>query len=268
MFLEKILVSRRESTPPDSAQISRWQEEAAAAPPTRDFQGALRRGPRPRVIAEFKRASPSKGVLHASLDPVRQARAYARGGASAISVLTEPHFFRGSRSDLEQVRAACDLPVLRKDFLLEDWEIYQSRCWGADAVLLIAAALAPPRLARMLELSRQLGMSALVEVHSAEEASWVRELEPELIGINNRDLKSFHVDLDITRQVLPLLPAKSLRVAESGFETYAQLSLFPEIDAFLIGETLVRASDPAGCLQALRGSDDALPTPPSTKETA
>ncbi len=238
---------------PEADQLARWQAEALAAPPTRHFARALRGGPWPRIIAEFKRASPSKGLLSGGLDPVVQARAYESGGAVAMSVLTEEAYFKGCAKDLQAARAACSLPVIRKDFLLHDWEIPQSRCWGADAVLLIAAALPSPRLARMLELCQQYGLDALVEVHSEEEARMVAPLQPALIGINNRDLESFRVELDVTRRLLPILPDESVKVSESGFENSEQLALFPEVDAFLIGETLVRTEEPEACLRRLRG---------------
>lgn len=169
-----------------------------------------------------------------------------------MSVLTEEAYFQGSASDLQAARAACSLPVIRKDFLLHDWEIAQSRCWGADAVLLIAAALPSERLERMLQLCQNFGMDALVEVHTEQEARTVAALKPALVGINNRDLESFRVELDVTRRLLPLLPEECLKVSESGFENSAQLAAFPEVDAFLIGETLVRTQDPRRCLRELR----------------
>lgn len=238
---------------PEPDQLARWQAEALAAEPTRHFTRALRSGPWPRIIAEFKRASPSKGLLSGALEPVEQARAYESGGAVAMSVLTESAYFLGSVADLQAARAACSLPVLRKDFLLHDWEIPQSRCWGADAVLLIAAALPSARLARMLELCQEYGLDALVEVHTEEEARRVAPLRPALIGINNRDLVSFRLELEVTRRLLPLLPDESVKVSESGFENFEQLALFPEVDAFLIGETLVRTEEPQACLRRLRG---------------
>lgn len=253
VFLDRILELRRQLPVPSAEQLARWQEEALAAPPTRGFARALRSGPRPRIIAEFKRASPSKGLLSAALDPAVQARAYQDGGAVAMSVLTEEAYFQGSAADLRAARAACSLPVIRKDFLLHDWEIPQSRCWGADAVLLIAAALPTARLARMLDLCREYGLDALVEVHTSEEALQVAPLRPALVGINNRDLVSFRVELEVTRRLLPLLPDESVKVSESGFENSEQLALFPEVDAFLIGETLVRTEEPQVCLRRLRG---------------
>ena len=253
MFLDKILRQRKQQPAPSLSQQEAWTEFARSAPATRGFAKALKAGDGPRIIAEFKRASPSKGLLHAELCPATQARAYEQGGASALSVLTEPDYFQGSRSDLEQARQACSLPVLRKDFLMEDWEVAQSRCWGADAILLIAAALPPSRMERMLALAQEFGLDALVEVHSAEEALQVAPLRPALVGINNRDLVSFRVDLQVTERLLPLLPTEAVKVAESGFEKYDQLLGFPEIDAFLIGETLVRAEDPILCLRRLRG---------------
>lgn len=253
MFLEKILDLKRQLPEPAPAQLTAWREEALAASPTRGFARALVSGPRPRIIAEFKRASPSKGVLSGGLDPVVQARAYEAGGAVAMSVLTEEDYFQGCAADLKAARAACSLPVIRKDFLLHDWEIPQSRCWGADAVLLIAAALPTPRLMRMLDLCLEYGLDALVEVHTEEEARMVAPLRPPLIGINNRDLISFRVELEVTRRLLPLLPDGSVKVSESGFESSEQLAAFPEVDAFLIGETLVRTEEPQVCLRRLRG---------------
>lgn len=254
MFLNKILRQRQAQPEPDAAQQQSWADQARIAPPTRGFAAALRSGSTPRIIAEFKRASPSKGTLAEGLDPAVQARAYEAGGAVAMSVLTEPDFFKGSSSDLQAARRACALPVLRKDFLLFDWEIAESRCWGADAVLLIAAALPPDRLARMLELAAQFDLDALVEVHSEDEARRVAPLAPALVGINNRNLETFQVELETTRRVLPLLPRASIKVAESGFANRQEILRFPEIDAFLIGETLVRTPDPSRCLQELRGA--------------
>ncbi|MBN9418020.1 MAG: indole-3-glycerol-phosphate synthase [Candidatus Eremiobacteraeota bacterium] len=253
MFLEKILDLKRQLPAPEPGQLAEWREQALSAPATRGFARALTSGPRPRIIAEFKRASPSKGVLSGGLDPVQQARAYEAGGAVAMSILTEEAYFQGSAADLRAARAACSLPVIRKDFLLHDWEIPQSRCWGADAVLLIAAALPTPRLMRMLELCQEYGLDALVEVHTEEEARMVAPLRPPLIGINNRDLISFRVELEVTRRLLPLLPDGSVKVSESGFENSEQLAAFPEVDAFLIGETLVRTEEPQVCLRRLRG---------------
>ena len=251
MFLDKILAARAER--PDSAVLESFWSQAREMPPTRGFARSLRVGDPPRIIAEFKRASPSRGVLAAELDPARQALEYERGGAVALSVLTEPHFFQGSSQDLRAARAACNLPVLRKDFLLEEWEVAEARCWGADAVLLIAAILPDHRLASMLETCQQLGIDALVEVHTREEALRVAPLTPAMVGINNRDLVTFRVDLETTTALLPLIPASSLKVAESGFETSEQLQRFEKVDAFLIGETLVRREDPATCLRQLRG---------------
>jgi len=250
MFLQKILEKR---PPKPDSSLPDWRRLAQNAPPPRDFRAALRSGDAPRVIAEFKRASPSKGILRADLDPVRQARAYQAGGACAISVLTEEHFFQGSGEDLQAVRAACDLPVLRKDFLQEEWEIYQARAWGADALLLIAAILEPSRLRELMDLTHGLGMQALVEVHSSLELESCLELSPPILGINNRDLKTFHLDLAVTRELCARRPSGSLCVSESGFFEAHQLASFPEVDAFLIGESLVRSEDPCGELRQLRG---------------
>lgn len=253
MFLEKILSGRRQCPAPAPDVLRSWIEQAARLPPTRGFARALQTSPKPAVIAEFKRASPSKGRLRAEMDPALRARDYESGGACALSILTEPDHFLGSAEDLHQARQATALPVLRKDFLLHDWEIYQSRCWGADAILLIAAALDDLRLGKMLELCRGVGLDALVEVHTPEEAVRVSRLGAPLVGINNRDLVSFAVDLAVTERILPLLSHDCLKISESGFETPEQLARFPEVDAFLIGETLVRTEDPTECLKRLRG---------------
>jgi indole-3-glycerol phosphate synthase len=251
MFLNIILEHRRLRPTPDPAQLAEWHQQALAAPVARNFSQALSSGPKPRIIAEFKRASPSKGLLNSQLDPALQAQAYAAGGARALSVLTEENYFQGSLADLQAARAATELPVLRKDFLLEDWEIAQSRAYGADAVLLIAAALPPERMRRMLELCQTYAVAALVEVHSLEEARAIAPWRPGLVGINNRNLENFQVDLATTRAILPELHWDCIKVAESGFETPEQLAEFGQMDAFLIGETLVKSQDPRQCLHWL-----------------
>lgn len=251
MFLQKLHAAKRDWPAPTSEQRDIWQKQASERP-RRSLVEALRASSWPAIIAEFKRASPAKGALALDLDPATQAQAYARGGAAGMSVLTEPDHFKGSWDDLLAARAACELPVLRKDFLVHPWEVEESAARGADAVLLIAALLGPGRTLDLLERCREFGLDALVEVHTAEEARWVAEMNPALVGINNRDLVSLKVDLTTTERVLPLLSADCLKVAESGFSSAAELARFPGVDAFLIGETLVRADDPASCLRDLR----------------
>lgn len=254
MYLEKILHARRQSGDFQAGRARRAEfvRAAADAEPARDFAGALTAGPWPRVIAEIKRASPSKGTLKDPLDPAEVARGYAQGGAVALSVLTEPLFFRGSEDDLRQARAAVKLPVLRKDFLLEPWEVDQARAMGADAVLLIAAALAPELLGEMQARAHELGMAALVEVHDERELEAVLPFQPRLVGINNRNLSTFALDRATTRRLGTRLPAGVVRVSESGFFTRAELNELPEVDAFLVGESLVTAEDPALALRRLR----------------
>ncbi len=255
MYLDKILHQRRASDryPASAEQVTAWMKMVAAAEPPRGFAQALREASFPTVISEFKRASPSKGVLNADMDPVEQARRYEAGGASALSVLTEPHHFRGSLVDLQRARAAVSLPVLRKDFLLQPWELFEARAHDADAVLLIAAALERETLAEMLTLTHSLGMDALVEVHDQAELDWVLEVEPRIVGINNRNLKTFEVDLETTSRLAERVPEGVLTVSESGFESQSQLLRFRNrVDAFLIGESLVTSGDPEGALRRLR----------------
>jgi len=252
MFLEKILDAQRNARRAGAARASEWESRAKDAPPLRDFRGALAQGERPRIIAEIKRASPSKGSLREDLDPAELARLYEAGGARALSVLTETNYFRGSLEDLGQARAACSLPVIRKDFLLEPWELHQARAWGADAVLLIVAILEPARLHELLALAGELGLAALVEVHDESELEIALGASPGLIGINNRNLRTFQVSLDTTRQLAPRIPRPILRIAESGFRSSQELAVFPEVDGFLIGESLVVAEDPRAALEQLQ----------------
>jgi indole-3-glycerol phosphate synthase len=220
------------------------QAEAALAPPPRDFAAALR-APGVRLIAEIKRASPSRGLLRPDLDAVALAREYEANGASAISVLTDAHFFQGSLDDLRAVRRNVGLPVLRKDFVLAPYQVYEARAAGADAVLLIVAALDDGDLAALHRLIRRLEMYALVEVHDEAELERALEIEPHVIGVNNRNLRTFEVDLGTTARLRPLVPADVVLVAESGVHTRADVARLSAIgaDAMLVGEALVRAAD-------------------------
>ena len=226
---------------------------AAGAPVPRDFRGALA-GPGLAVIAEIKRSSPSRGVLAGNLDPVAQALAYERGGAAAVSVLTEPDFFAGSTSDLEAVRAAVSIPVLCKDFILDPAQIWEARAAGADAVLLIVAALHPADLATLAAVTRQSGMEALVEVHTASEAAVAVEVGATVVGVNTRDLATFEVDPAVAEQIVPFLASVPVRVAESGIdgpEVAARMQR-AGYQAVLVGEALVRSADPAALVADLR----------------
>ena len=207
------------------------------------------------VIAEIKRRSPSAGDIDASLDPVLQASAYESGGANAISVLTEPHFFGGSLSDLEAVRDVVSVPVLRKDFTRNEAQIWEARAAGADAVLLIVATLDQPTLERLIVSAESLGMDALVEAHSAEELDCAVEAGATLIGINNRDLATFKTDLGVGEQLAARIPQGVVSVGESGVSSVEGAGRMQAagFDAILVGEALVRADDPRGFVAELRG---------------
>ena len=210
-----------------------------------------------QIIAEIKRASPSKGDIFASLDPARLAGAYEKGGAHAISVLTEPHWFKGSIADLQAAKAATRLPVLRKDFIVSDYQIYESVAIGADAVLLIAAILSAEELARLLDICRSVAIDALVEIHSHSELETVKSGGARLIGINNRDLRTLKTDIQIAIDMAGHLNPEQIPVAASGIRTRADIekNRAAGIYNFLIGEHLVRAEDPENFLKTLRGNE-------------
>jgi len=227
---------------------------AAELPPARGLRAAVRRGPDgPRVIAEVKRRSPSKGDIRIDLDPAALAGAYADGGAAAVSVLTEPRHFAGSPDDLLAVRAAVELPVLRKDFVTCAYQVWEARAWGADAILLIVAALDPPSLRKLLDEAAEAGLDALVEVHTEPEAEAAAAAGATLIGVNTRDLTTLEVDPDRFAVVRRALPAEAVLVAESGIRDRADVEAAAGAgaDAVLVGETLVRASDPAAAVRDL-----------------
>jgi indole-3-glycerol phosphate synthase len=207
----------------------------------------------PAVIAEIKQASPSRGVICRDFDPPRIARQYESAGAAAISVLTQEDYFRGSLSDLEAVRHTTTLPLLRKDFVVDRYQVHEAKAAGADAVLLIAAALGPGEIATLQEEAGSLGMEALIEVHSLRELQSLGGLSAPLIGINNRDLVSFRTDLSVSSTLAPLLPPGSLGVSESGIRTGADIArlLSAGINAFLIGEQCMSADDPGKALREL-----------------
>jgi indole-3-glycerol phosphate synthase len=221
----------------------------------RDFAAALRAS-RPAFIAEIKRASPSKGVLEAGVDPAARARDYERGGAAAISVLTDGPFFQGSLLDLEAAREAVSLPVLRKDFTLEEYHVVEAAAHGADAILLIAAALEEKELQRFRELAEQFGMAALVEVHDAGELERVLSSGATIVGVNNRSLRTFEVTLETSLRLVNCIPAGVVKVSESGIRSAADVGVLLEagFDAFLVGEHLMMAADPAAELRCLAGA--------------
>ncbi len=221
--------------------------------PTRGFRAALGATTELTVIAEIKRRSPSKGALHVDLDPADLARAYARGGAACLSVLTDEEFFGGSTTDLQAARAAVDLPVLRKDFTVSGHDVCDARLMGADAVLLIAAALAPDELVELHDLAAAVGLDALVEVHDESELEVALRAGATIVGVNQRDLVTFEVDHDRAARMAPAIPAGVVRVAESGVRDAADAARLAAAgyDAILVGESLVTADDPAAALRAL-----------------
>jgi indole-3-glycerol phosphate synthase len=241
------------------AQLQARAQEARGGPLERErrLRGALS-GPRIAVIAEFKRRSPSAGALRENPDLRELIGAYERGGARAISVLTEGPHFEGSLEDLRAARAACDLPLLRKDFIVDRYQLYEALAAGADAVLLIVAALEQPLLAALHREARELELDVLVEVHDRAELQRALELGADLIGINNRDLRDFTVDVRRTFGLLGEIPADVTVVSESGIATAGQLAELEAsgVRAVLVGETLMRAADPAQALRALRGAGD------------
>jgi indole-3-glycerol phosphate synthase len=230
--------------------------EAEAVPPPRAFAAALRSAiaaGRPGVIAEVKKASPSKGLLRADFDPAAIARAYAGGGAACLSVLTDRQFFQGAPEHLVAARAACPLPVLRKDFVIDPYQVYEARTLGADCVLLIVAALDRARLRDLEAVARGLRMDVLVEVHDAAELEVALQLSTPLLGVNNRDLRTFETRLETTLGLLPRIPADRLVVTESGILRKEDVALMRAggVNAFLVGEAFMRATDPGRALAEL-----------------
>ena len=231
-------------------------EAQARSGDRRTFEGALRQaiaGANPAVIAEVKRASPSKGLLRDPFEPASIARSYARSGAACLSVLTDERFFLGSAAYLQQARAACSLPVLRKDFIVHPAQVYEARAMGADCVLLIAACLDDGLMADLEALALDLGMAVLVEVHDASELDRALRLRTPLVGINNRNLETFEVSLETTLELLPRVPADRLLVTESGILTAGDVQRMrgAGVQAFLVGEAFMRASDPGEALGRL-----------------
>ena len=255
-ILDRILARKREEVEAarSSVPLAQMEARAAAAPPPRDFVGALRAkiaAKRPAVIAEIKKASPSKGLLRADFDPAAIARSYEAGGAACLSVLTDRDFFQGAHAHLEQARSACTLPVLRKDFITEPYQVHEARALGADCILLIAAALARQDMQGLEAVAASLGMAVLVEVHDAAELEAALTLRTQLLGINNRNLRTFRTDLQTTLDLLPRVPAGRIVVTESGIAGAAEVSMLLGcgVPAFLIGEALMRAQDPGVALR-------------------
>ena len=257
-ILNKIVAVKREEV---AAALSRKslavvREDAESRVLTRDFVGALRAkiaAGKPAVIAEVKKASPSKGVLRADFIPADIAQSYAEFGAACLSVLTDQQFFQGCVDYLKQARASCQLPVLRKDFMIDAYQIYESRAMGADAILLIAACLDDAQMKEFEQIARSLDMAVLVEVHDAAELERALKLKTPLIGVNNRNLKTFEVSLDTTLTLMKDIPADRLLVCESGIHTRDDVLRMGAagVNAFLVGEAFMRAEEPGEALAAL-----------------
>jgi indole-3-glycerol phosphate synthase len=254
-YLDRILDAHRSAAAADDRPVGRLASEAADVPATRGFRDALTGRSALGLICEVKRRSPSKGDLAPDLDPAALARAYEAGGAACLSVLTDEAFFGGSAADLATARAACSLPVLRKDFTVSERDVYDARLMGADAVLLIAAALDDAELAAFRALAAELGLDVLVEIHDESELERALVVGADLVGVNQRDLVTFEVDTERAVRLAPLMPAGVVRVAESGIAGPDDARRLADAGyhAALVGEWLVTAPDPAAAVTALRG---------------
>ena len=263
-ILQKICAVKEQEVAAARAALSQpdLRAQAEAQPPARDFVGAIRTkhaAGRAAVIAEVKRASPSKGVIRADFHPAEIAASYERAGAACLSVLTDRQFFQGAPEYLQAARAACHLPVLRKDFLIDAYQVFEARAMGADAILLIAACLDLAQMRDMEQLAVALGMAVLVEVHDGAELEQALQLQTPLIGINNRNLRTFEVSLQTTLDLLPRIISGQggrIVVTESGILQPQDVSLMRshEVHTFLVGEAFMRAPDPGTELQALFGA--------------
>ncbi len=257
-ILEKIVAVKREEIAAGlkKKSLAAMREDAESRVMTRDFEGAMRiaiAAGRAAVIAEVKKASPSKGVLRADFIPADIAQSYAEHGAACLSVLTDQQFFQGCNDYLKQARASCDLPVLRKDFMVDPYQVFEARAIGADCILLIAACLSDAQMNELEAVARYLGMAVLVEVHDAIELQRALKLKTALLGINNRNLRTFEVTLDTTLGMMADVPANKLLITESGIlqRSDVQTMRSAGVHAFLVGEAFMRAADPGAALAEL-----------------
>ena len=257
-ILDRILARKVEEITERSARVPLAEliARVAGLPDTRGFAAAIEakiEAGLPAVIAEVKKASPSKGVIRADFDPAAIAQSYERGGAACLSVLTDADFFQGSEDYLRQARAACSLPVLRKDFTIDAYQVYEARVIGADCILLIVAALDDSMLLDLSLLAAELDLDVLVEVHDEEELERALEIPAPLIGVNNRNLRTFEVSLDTSLNLRKRAPTDRILVSESGIATIEDIARLrgAGIDAFLVGETFMRAADPGDALKQL-----------------
>ena len=256
-ILNKILATKAEEVAAAKAALplDEIKRKAAAAAPARDFLAAIHAkhaAAQPALIAEVKKASPSKGLIRADFNPVEIALAYERAGAACLSVLTDAPYFQGAPEYLQQVKAAVALPVLRKDFMIDDYQVYQARAWGADTILLIAAALEAAQLEALERTAHELGMTVLLELHDQSELAKCRKLTTKLVGVNNRNLRTFDVSLQQTLDLLPELGGKTV-VTESGITGKADVAFMQNhgVHTFLIGETFMRADNIEAAVKSL-----------------
>ncbi|MGB4811700.1 MAG: indole-3-glycerol phosphate synthase TrpC [Methylophilaceae bacterium] len=250
-ILNKILATKREEVVTNKGLVSleQLQKQAEAQPEPRDFAGAIHAkvvANKPAVIAEIKKASPSKGVIREDFNPAEIAKSYEKGGAACLSVLTDVTYFQGSAEYLKQARHACKLPVLRKDFMIDAYQIFEARAMGADCILLIVAVLELKQMLALEQLAHDLGMAVLVEVHNADELAMALQLDTPLLGINNRNLRTFEVTLQTTLDLLKVMPEDRFVVTESGIFTPEDVKLMQKNDvhAFLVGEAFMRQPEP------------------------
>jgi indole-3-glycerol phosphate synthase len=245
-MLDRIVAQKREQVEQKkrAAPLTYLQERIARQNPVLDLAPALK-GEHIRLIAEVKQASPSRGVLTSNFSPSRLAQTYAEGGAAAISVLTEENYFMGRTEYLAEIKEGVGLPLLRKDFIFDNYQVYESRAYGADALLLIAGILSQGQLNELISLSHSLGLRCLVEVHSESEVEMAVLSETEIIGINNRDLRTFAIDIKTTRRLRPLVPKEKIVVSESGIKSRKDMEKLRKwgVDAVLVGEALITAGD-------------------------
>lgn len=257
-ILLKILATKEQEIKQRSSQknINDLMQEATSASPVRSFVGALKNAiadEKPAVIAEIKKASPSKGVMREDFHPAEIAQSYEQGGASCLSVLTDREYFQGSEDYLLAAREACSLPVLRKDFTIDPYQVYEARAINADCILLIVSALEDNQMAELYSVTTELGMDALIEVHDEQELELALKLDAPLVGINNRNLRTFDTDLNTTIRMLDQLSDKHLIVTESGIHTVEDIQLMRDnkVNTFLVGEAFMRVDNPGNELKRL-----------------